>query len=177
MLRELVRISSYSELNSVSKHLSRHSVQNENQHGFRKGSSCETQLISTVHKWAKTLDDHVQTDVIFLDFSKAFDSVPNERLLKKLDHYGVKGKLLKWLRPFLTGRFQRVVVNGSSSPWCKVQSGVSQGTVYGPLMFMIYVNDLPTNLNSPTKLFADDSVPNRSINSFEDHINSTTKRF
>ena len=108
-------------------------------------------------------------DIIFLDLAKAFDSVPHERLLLKASYYGIRGKLHTWLRCFLTERKQRVVVNGTSSDWSAVSSGVPQGTVLGPVLFLLYINDLPNSISSTVKLFADDSVVYRQIQRVEDH--------
>ena len=96
------------------------------------------------------------TDVIFLDLSKAFDSVPHERLLTKIHAYGIQGPLLSWLRSFLTNRYQRGVLRGHYSSWTSVLSGVPQGTVLGPILFLIYINDISRNIMSSTKRFADD---------------------
>lgn len=95
----------------MAKHLSLNNILIDQQHGFRENFSCETQLISAIHDWAKGINFCSQTDVI-LDFSKAFDSVPHERLLVKLDFYGIRGKMLNWIRAFLTNRKQKVSVNG-----------------------------------------------------------------
>ena len=151
-------------------HLSDHSIISPHQHGFLRGLSCETQLISVVHEWARTLNTHGQADVIFLDFSKVFDSVPHERLLLKAHHYGIHGKTHTWLRSFLANRRQRVVVNGSSSTWSAVLSGVPQGTVLGPTLFLLFVNDVPDRVASDIKMFADDCVIYRNINSLQDHL-------
>ena len=110
------------------------------------------------------------SDVIFLDLSKAFDSVPHEPLLLKLYRYGIDGKLHLWFRNFLTNRKQRVQIRGSYSEWSPVISGVPQGSVLGPIMFLIYVNDIPTIITSTAKLFADDTKTYRQINKVEDSI-------
>lgn len=93
-----------------------------------------------------------------MDFSKAFDTVPYHRLLHKLSHYGINGKTNTWISSFLQDRHQRVVVGGEHSKWVKVKSGVPQGTVLGPLLFLLYINDLPDNISSRVRLFADDCV-------------------
>ena len=93
-----------------------------------------------------------------LDFSKAFDKVPHKRLLGKLNYYGIRGNLLDWTRSFLTGRSQRVVCEGNVSPPEAVLSGVPQGTVLGPLLFLTYINDLPDKLKCQTRLYADDCL-------------------
>jgi hypothetical protein len=108
--------------------------------------------------WAKAIDAGQQMDISIFDFSKAFDTVPHERLKAKLHMYGIRGKLLNWIINFLTCRKQRVVVNGASSEWDKVDSGVPQGTVLGPLLFLLYVNDITDNLHSEIRLFADDCI-------------------
>ena len=94
---------------------------------------------------------------MFLDCAKAFDSVLHERLLQKLEQYGIAGSLLTWFRNFLVGRQQRVLVQGSCSSWTSVKSGVPQGTILGPILFLIYINDLPDDITSKIKLFADDT--------------------
>ena len=144
--------------NHLSRHLSANSIITSLQHGLQRGLSCDTQLISVIHEWAKVLNIHGQVDVIFLVFAKAFDSVPHERLLLKARHYGICGKLNEWLRDFLSDRWKRVVVNGSSSEWSNVSSGVPQGTVLGPVLFLLHINDLPTGISSEVRLFADDTV-------------------
>ena len=118
--------------------------------------------------WARSLDLGKQTDVIVFDFSKVFDSVPHQWLLAKLNHYGIRGKNLQWLQSFLLDRKQRVVLNGSSSPWSPVISGVPQGTVLGPLLFLLYINDIVDNITSQVRLFADDCILYREINTSAD---------
>ena len=102
-------------------------------------------------------------DVIYTDFRKAFDSVPHNRLLQKLSSYGIRGKVHAWLKGFLVGRQQRVVLNGSFSKWTSVTSGVPQGTILGPLCFLLFINDLPERVTSIIKLFADDCKLYRKI--------------
>ena len=97
-----------------------------------------------------------QTDVVLLDFSKAFDRVPHHRLCYKLSRYGIRGNTLSWIKNFLSGRLQQVIINGHSSSYTKVISGVPQGTVLAPLLFLCYINDLPQNVISRVKLYADD---------------------
>ena len=105
-----------------------------------------------------------------LDFSKAFDRVPHERLVLKLKHYGIDGKTVAWIKGFLSMRTQTVVVNGQSSTPRPVTSGVPQGTVLGPLLFLIFINDISQDLQSEIRLFADDSILYRPINSAKDHL-------
>jgi len=107
--------------------------------------------------WTDTLQNGIPIDVVYLDFSKAFDSVPHQRLLVKLRAYGIQGKLLDWIKAFLTYRQQRVIINNSKSTLTDVISGVSQRSVLGPLLFLIYINDLPNIIHSPSLLFADDT--------------------
>ena len=140
------------------------------QHGFRKKRSTVSQLIITVNDFANTLKLKQQTDAILLDFSKAFDKVDLEGLLLKLEHYGIRGSILNWCRAFLIGRTQRVVVEGVASTPSQVLSGVPQGTVLGPLFFLVYINDISKGLSKGTqiRLFADDSLLYRTIKTPKD---------
>ena len=140
-------------------HLDAHHVLVNYQHGFRRGHSYESQPITIVEHLVRNLDHGKQTDLLLLDFSKAFDTVPHKRLLKKLDHYGIHGQLIKWIESWHCGRTQTVVVNGSQSSQVTVTSGVPQGTVLGPLISLLYINDTGLqNNNLELALFADDSV-------------------
>ena len=138
-------------------HLKKYKILTEEQHGFRQNRSCKTQLIATVNDLAENLNTGNQTDVILLDFSKAFDKVPHNHLCHKLHHLGINGyTLLAWIKHFLTIRQQQVVVNGESSSPSLVTSGVPQGTVLAPILFLCYINDITTNISSKIKLYADD---------------------
>ena len=113
-------------------------------------------------------DDGYQTDIAILDFSKAFDTVPHHKLLHKLEAYGIRGALHKWISAFLCKRHMRVHVDGESSSETEVLSGVPQGTVLGPLLFLVHINDLPDCVKSKVRLFADDCLLYRKIKSAKD---------
>ena len=140
------------------EYLENNSIIDDNQHGFRKQRSCVTQLLEHIDYILKTLAEGEEVDVIYLDFSKAFDKVSHNVLLEKLKHYGIDGKLYKWIESFLTNRKQKVVIDGVQSDDANVESGVPQGTVLGPVFFIIYIIDLIVTLKSSKALkFADDT--------------------
>ena len=122
---------------SIMSHLEQNNILNPLQHGFRSGHSCITQLLTVIEELAKSLDDRKQVDVLFLNFAKAFNTMPHQRLLLKLQSYGITGRTHHWLSQWLTKRTQRVVINGTESDYVRVISGVPQGTVLGPLMFLL----------------------------------------
>ena len=137
-------------LNRINIFLDRQKILHPSQHGFRQGHSCQTQLLESVHLWAESLDRGSSTHIIFLDFSKAFDSVPHQKLLIKLEHIGIRGQILNWIQAFLYNRQQRVVISGQASEWASVMSGVPQGSILGPLLFLLYVNGIGEEIHSHT---------------------------
>jgi hypothetical protein len=151
-------------------HLELYNILTDRNHGFRSGHSCETQLLTTTNDFLESFDAGSQVDVAILDFAKAFDTVPHAKLLQKLDHYGVRGPIHVWLTHFLTKRTMRVVVEGEVSDVAVVESGVPQGTVLGPLLFLCHINDLPQSVKSTVRLFADDCLLYRTIRTFQDHL-------
>ena len=135
------------------------------QHGFLRGRSTVTQLLEVYHNIIETVASRKEVDTIYLDLSKAFDKVPHSLLLLKLNSYGISGSPLSWFSSYLTGRYQRVVLDGVYCDWLPITSGDSQGSILGPLLLLVYVNDLASYINSQSTidLFADDSKLYKSI--------------
>jgi len=129
----------------------------ECQHGFRQHRSCITQLLEVMEELTTLIDNKNDIDIIYLDFSKAFDSVPHERLILKLKSYGITGFVLQWIESFLKDRVQRVRVGRDQSGSKDVISGIPQGSILGPILFTIFINDLPDVIQSYIKIFADDT--------------------
>ena len=152
----------------IINHLEENFLISDKQHGFRSRRSCATQLIEIMEIWTNLLDKGIAVDCIYLDFAKAFDKVPHYRLLEKARAYGIRGKLLQWISDFLIGRTQRVKLNNVFSDSRDVLSGIPQGSVLGPTLFVIYINDIPDALNSYIRIFADDTKIFRSIQSIND---------
>ena len=160
-------------VSNINKHLALDSILADCQHGFRSQRSCETQLVQFVHHIISNLDGavnrgHKQTDLIIMDFDKAFDKVPHRRLLHKLEYYGIRGSTHKWINSWLSGRTQQVVLDGQASDPVPVLSGLPQGSGLGPVLFLIFINDLSDNIRSSVRLFADDCVLYRNIHSLQD---------
>ena len=151
-------------------HMDNNNHLSDNQHGFRRKRSCESQLIITSHELAEILNRKGQVDVAVLDFSKAFDKVPHRRLLQKLGHYNIDPNVIGWIEAFLKDRTQRVAVDGCLSSEAPVLSGVPQGTVLGPMLFLIFINDIGLDIFSRLRLFADDCLLFREIKSIADSI-------
>ena len=176
----------YNSQQHLNKHLALENILADCQHGFRSQRSCETQLVQFYHDLVSNLDravgrGHRQTDVIVMDFAKAFDKVPHKRLLYKLDFYGIRGSTHKWIDSWLSERSQKVVLDGCASDPVPVLSGVPQGSVLGPVLFLIFINDRPDNIRSSVRLFADDCVLYRNVKSpldcqiLQDDLNSLAK--
>ena len=157
-------------LSHIAKHIAKNNIIINEQHGFRNKLSTITQLINTTTDWANTLNNKGQTDIIFLDFSKAFDKISHKFLLSKIHHYGIRNHTLSWIGAFLSNRTQTTVVNGVHSSYVEVASGVPQGSVLGPMLFLLYINDINNAIKSQIKLFADDSVLYRNIRNQNDQV-------
>ena len=127
------------------------------QHGFRKKRSCMTQLLEVMEYLTDFFDEGNAVDIIYLDFKKAFDSVPHQRLLVKIKSYGISGNLYNWITDFLTGRSQRVRVENDFSNHAQVLSGIPQGSILGPILFTIFINDISDGIESVCRVFADDT--------------------
>ena len=152
----------------IREHLERENLIKLSQHGFRKGFSCLTNLLSFYSEIFEAVDSGEGYDTIYLDLSKAFDKVPHRRLIKKLEAHGIGGDVKGWIEDWLSDRKQRVCINGEKSDWGTVTSGVPQGSVLGPLLFIIYLNDMDQNISSSLSKFADDTKLGRIIGGPQD---------
>ena len=154
----------------IMDHLKQEDLLSPSQHGFINRRSTVTQLLNYLDKSTEAIADGDVVDVIYFDFAKAFDTVPHRRLLMKIEGYGIKNEALAWIRAFLTDRYQVVTVNGKRSSKQRVLSGVPQGSVLGPLLFVLYINDLPEVVRSILYLFADDTKLLKRIKNKQDSL-------
>ena len=144
------------------KHVRKHMVDHvgkliaPEQHGFLPGRSCTSNLLDSMDVILHMIDDGLRVDMLFFDFSKAFDTVPHHRLLVKLENYGITGVSLEIIQDFLTDRWMLVGVGDHFTELTRVISGVPQGSILGPLLFLLYINDLPEAIKSRVFLFEDD---------------------
>jgi hypothetical protein len=164
---------------NIMAHADRNNILNPLQHGVRKGLSCDTQMVEFVDDITKNLDSGKQIDCLIMDFSKAFDKVSHCLLVHKLghcllvhklDHYGVREKTNTWIQNFLKDRKPSVVVEGVTSEYISIQSGVPQVSVLAPSLFLYYINDMPDNIRSTIRLFADDTIMYLTITSDVDTV-------
>ena len=141
----------------IMDHMKNNNLFSNKQFGFLDGRSTVLQLLVVLDKWTKIIDEGGTIDCVYFDFKKAFDKVPHQRLIYKAEQYGIKGEIINWIKSFLNSRTQQVVINGESSESKDVTSGIPQGSVLGPLLFVIFINDLPDQVKSDMFSFADDT--------------------
>ena len=153
----------------IMKHLNKNHLLYSKQHGFRSKLSCETQLTEYTSDVLKTVQDKKQCDTVVMDFSKAFDKVSHDRLIYKLDRAGIDRQARNWIKSFLSGRSQKVIIDGEESESVPVTSGVSQGSVLGPILFLIFIDDMPQyTKHSQIRLFADDTIVYLTVSAIDD---------
>ncbi|CAM4652894.1 unnamed protein product [Caretta caretta] len=143
--------------NKIVRHVEEHKLLHKSQHGFCKGKSCLTNLLELFEWVNKHVDKGDPVDIVYLDFQKAFDKVPHQRLLRELCCHGLRWKILSWIENWLKDREQKVGINGKFSEWRGVTGGVPQGSVVGPILFNLFINDLEKGVNSEVAKFADDT--------------------
>ena len=141
----------------IIEHMNTNKLFSKQQYGFIPGRSTMLQLLHVIDQWNDALDKGDAVEVAYLDFQKAFDKVPHKRLLSKVKHYKIEGSTLAWLEKFLTTRQQRVKVKDGTSATYPVTSGIPQGSVLGPILFVIFINDLPNDIKTNVYMFADDT--------------------
>ena len=158
----------------IRDHLLDHMMKNKSfcdaEHGFDPGRSCMTQLLVVIELWREMLDSGDPVDAIYLDFSKAFDIVPHQRLFNKVKTYGVVGDTYEWIKAFLIWHTHQIIANSSLSSWLEMLSGIPQGSVLGPILFVLFINDLPDMVQSTAHIFADDTKVYRKVLTDQDCI-------
>ena len=159
----------YILVSQITKHLQSYNILSEVQYGFRPHHSCEAQLLLTTNDLVNAIDNKLQMDMAILDFSKAFDKVVHTGLINKLEFYGIRGEILRWIISFLSNCTQQVVVSSTQSLSCSVSSGIPQGSVLGPVLFLLYINDITSEIQSQVRLFTDDCLIYCTIYSETDH--------
>lgn len=152
----------------ITQHMTANNLFSNKQYGFISGRSTTIQLLKVLDEWTTAIDQGHNIDCIYMDFQKAFDKVPHKRLILKLKYYKLHQTIINWIEDFLKNRKQKVVVQGQNSIWSPVTSGIPQGSILGPLLFVIYINDLPDITQSSTYLFADDTKIFRQITCEQD---------
>ena len=155
--------------NQIVEYMQSENLLSDLQFGFIKGRSTSLQLLNIMNDWTYAIENSNSSDCIYLDYQKAFDTVPHKRLISKLYAYNIDEKIINWIKYYLSERKQYVEINGQKSEWQKVTSGIPQGSVLGPLLFLIYINDLPDGITSTIYMYADDTKLYREIKSPDDH--------
>ena len=157
--------------NHVSAFLHQNNLLSCAQHGFVSKRSTCTQLLACYNDWTRAVDESCITDVVHIDLAKALDTVPHKKLLRKLDAYGIQGRLLDWISNYLSGRVQKIKLGNITSSLQNAMQGVPQGSVLGPLSFSLYINDMPDAIkHSKLMLFADDAKLFKRIRSDRDMV-------
>jgi hypothetical protein len=156
----------------IMSHVLNNDLLSNKQYGFVKGRSTMLQLLHMLDRWTQYLEEGGQVDAIYTDFEKAFDKVPHRRLISKLKAFGINSNIVNWVQDFLSDRKHRVKVNGKHSKWGRVTSGIPQGSVLGPILFLLFINDLPDfcEMESESYLFADDAKLFKHITTQQHHI-------